>query len=144
MPIAAVAALALGLVVRPIILNNATEQQLARNVFLSAIPFILIFASIVLAFMTLIWFIASRLNDRVAPGAYGAIEKALIGGIVLGVAFIFSRGCSHCSKSDSSAFSFQRLLTSCGATYGRGRWPGRPRSVGRRATRTRGKTLHDR
>jgi uncharacterized membrane protein len=89
MPIAAVVLLVLGLVARPLILNNVSEQQLARNVLLSAIPFILIFAAIVVAFMSVVWFAASRLNENVSQKLYRPIELALMGGILLGIFFMF-------------------------------------------------------
>jgi len=89
MPIAAVVLLVLGLVVRPLILNNASEQQLARNVLLSAIPFILIFAAIVIVFMSVVWFVASKLNDNVSQKLYRPVELALMGGILLGIFLMF-------------------------------------------------------
>lgn len=89
MPISAVVLLILGFVAMPIISNNATEEQLARNVILSAIPFILIFASIVVAFMSIVWYVASRLNDNISEQRYRPIEMVLIGGILLGVILIF-------------------------------------------------------
>ena len=82
--LAAVVILILGLLVGPIIQSRATEEQLAQNVLLSALPFILVFVSIILAFMTLIWIIANLLNGRVSPRIYRPIELLLIAGIALG------------------------------------------------------------
>lgn len=89
LPISAVILLILGLIANPLIKNNATEEQLARNVILSAIPFILIFAAIIITFMSLIWFMASRLNDRISPRIYQPIEWMLMGGIVFGILLMF-------------------------------------------------------
>jgi hypothetical protein len=89
MPLAAVLVFILGLLAGPFIQSRATEQQLAQNVLLSALPFILIFVSIILAFMTLIWIIAHQLNDRIPSRIYRPIEIALIAGIVLGIIAMF-------------------------------------------------------
>jgi hypothetical protein len=89
MPIAAAVCLGLGLVAQPLIQNNVSEEQLARNVLLSAIPFILIFVAILLVFMTLIWWVSIKLNDRVSPRLYRIVETLLIAGICIGVLFIF-------------------------------------------------------
>ncbi len=89
LPITAIVLFVLGLLTGPLIQANATEQQLAANVLLNAIPFILISVSIILVFVTLIWAIASSLNDNISRRIYRPIELALIAGIVLGVAGMF-------------------------------------------------------
>lgn len=89
MPIAALVCLVLGLVAQQVIPSLVSEEQLARNVLYSAIPFILVFASIIIAFMCVVWFAASRLSDRVAEKVYRPIEYVLIGGILLGVFLMF-------------------------------------------------------
>ena len=89
LPIAAVILLILGLIAMPLINNNVSEEQLATNVIISAIPFILIFASILVAFMSLVWFTSSRLSDNISEKIYRPIEYALIGGILLGIFFMF-------------------------------------------------------
>ncbi len=89
LPIAAVITLILGFIAMPVINNNTTDEQLAKNVILAAIPFILIFASIILAFMTIVWYVSSRLNDNISEKSYRPVEILLIGGILLGVIFIF-------------------------------------------------------
>jgi hypothetical protein len=81
--------LILGLVARPVINALTTEKQRATNVLLSAIPFILIFVSILLAFISLIRISASVLNNNISPSIYRAIEMVLIAGIVLGVLGMF-------------------------------------------------------
>lgn len=89
LPVSAVVLLGLGIVANFAIPSIAAPEQLAENVLLNAIPFILIFVSIILAFITLIVFVASRLNHNIAASAYRAIESALIAGIVLGVVGMF-------------------------------------------------------
>lgn len=85
MPIAAAVLLALGLVAGPLIRSVATEEQMARNVLLSALPFIFIFIAIILVYMIIIWAVASVLNDKVSPRTYQIIEYFAIGGIVTGI-----------------------------------------------------------
>lgn len=89
LPIAAVITLILGLAAGPVIDSLATEEQLATNVLLSAIPFVLIFVSIVLFFIILIWLVASLLNNRIPERIYRPIEWATIAGIVLGIIGMF-------------------------------------------------------
>lgn len=89
MPISAVILLVLGLIAWQVIPNIVTEEQMARNVILAAIPFILVFASIIIAFMSLVWFAASKLNNNISEKTYRPIEYVLIGGIVLGILFMF-------------------------------------------------------
>ena len=87
--IAIVVTLILGLVASPVIKALTTDKQRATNVLLSAIPFILIFVAILLAFISMINMSASVLNDNISPRIYRAIETALIAGIVLGVFGMF-------------------------------------------------------
>lgn len=89
LPIAVVILLILGAVANPVISAIFTEQQLSTNVILSAIPFVCIFAAIVLSFITLVAFVANLLNHRIAPGVYRPIELTLIGGIALGIFGMF-------------------------------------------------------
>jgi hypothetical protein len=87
--IAIVVTLILGLVARPVINALTTEKQRATNVLLSAIPFILIFVAILLAFISLIKMSASVLNDNISPRIYRVVETVLIVGIVLGILGMF-------------------------------------------------------
>jgi len=87
--IAIVVTLVLGLVASPVIKALTTEKQRATNVLLSAIPFILIFVAILLAFISLINMSASVLNDNISPRIYRAIERVLIVGIVSGIVGMF-------------------------------------------------------
>jgi len=89
LPISAAILFVLGIIALQVIPRVVTEEQMARNVLLSAIPFVLIFASIIIAFMSLIWFVGSKLSDNIAEKVYRPIEYALIGGIVLGIFFMF-------------------------------------------------------
>jgi hypothetical protein len=50
---------------------------------------VLIFASIILFFMSFIWWVSNRLNFRISDKAYNRIEKIIIAGIVLGIIFMF-------------------------------------------------------
>lgn len=87
--ISAIVLLILGLVTGPLIRSTATEEQLAQNVLLSAIPFILIFVSILLGFITVITVVARLLNDNINSRLYGVVEGIIIAGIVLGVVGMF-------------------------------------------------------
>jgi hypothetical protein len=87
--IAAIILLVLGLAAGPLIRSLATEEQLAQNVLLSAIPFILIFVSILLGFITVITVVARLLNDYIDSRLYRIIETIIIVGIVLGVVGMF-------------------------------------------------------
>jgi heme/copper-type cytochrome/quinol oxidase subunit 2 len=89
LPGTAVALLAVGIVANIVIPSVATPEQLADNVLLNAIPFILIFVSIILGFITLIVFTASRLNHNIGAATHRAVETLLIAGIVLGVFGMF-------------------------------------------------------
>jgi hypothetical protein len=64
-------------------------EQLARNVLLSALPFILIFVAIVLIFIASIQFASSVLSGRIAGRPYRIIEGVVIFGILFGVFGIF-------------------------------------------------------
>ena len=87
--ISAILLLIMGLVAGPLITSGATEEQLSKNVLLSAIPFILIFVSILLGFITVINVVAQFLNDNINPRLYSIIEGIVIAGIVLGVFGMF-------------------------------------------------------
>ncbi len=87
--IAIAVTLILGLVASPVINTLTTQKQRATNVLLSAIPFILIFVAILLAFISLIKMSANILNDNISARIYHAIETVLIAGIVLGIFGMF-------------------------------------------------------
>jgi hypothetical protein len=81
--------LILGAAAGPVIQATATEKQLASNVLLSAIPFILIFVAIVLTFIALISITASFLNYKISTQTYRPIELTIVAGIILGVVGMF-------------------------------------------------------
>jgi Na+-driven multidrug efflux pump len=87
--IAIVLCLIAGLVAGPLIENRYTAEDLADNVLLNAIPFILIFVSILLVFISLIVMIGSVLNGNIPERIYRPIELLTMAGIGLGVFFIF-------------------------------------------------------
>ena len=88
LPIAGVVLLILGFIALPIV-GDIPEEELARNVLVSALPFILIFASIIIFFMSFIWWVGIKLNDNISEKAYKPVEMLLIAGILIGVFFIF-------------------------------------------------------
>ena len=81
--------LVLGLLTGPFINSRMTEEQLADNVFINAVPFVLIFVAIILAFIAFIVVVASMLDNNISPRAHRIIEQILIVGIVLGVVGMF-------------------------------------------------------
>jgi uncharacterized membrane protein len=89
MPIAAVILLVLGLIARQVMPSLVTEEQMARNVLLAAIPFILVFAAILIAFMSFVWYASSKLSGNISEKTYQPVEYALIGGILLGIFLMF-------------------------------------------------------
>ena len=89
MPISAVILLILGLIARQVWPNIFTEEQMAGNVLLAAIPFILVFAAIIIAFMSLVWYASAKLGGNVPEKTYRPIEYVLIGGILLGILLMF-------------------------------------------------------
>ncbi|MDX1416413.1 MAG: hypothetical protein R3293_19595 [Candidatus Promineifilaceae bacterium] len=89
LPISGVVLLVLGIVAIPMVGNVFSEQQLSRNAILSGIPFILIFAAIIIFFMSFIWFLSNKMNFRISQRTYSIVEKIIIGGIIVGIVFMF-------------------------------------------------------
>jgi hypothetical protein len=89
MPIIALILLILGIALTPFIQDIFSEEQLSKNPLFSGIPFLLIFISIILFFMSFTWWVSNRLNFRVSDKVYQRIEKIFIGGIVLGIIMMF-------------------------------------------------------
>jgi hypothetical protein len=87
--IAIAVTLILGLAASPVINALTTEKQRSTNVLLFAIPFILLFVSILLAFISLINMSASVLNNHITARIYLTIERILIAGIILGIFGMF-------------------------------------------------------
>jgi len=87
--IAILVTLVLGLLAGPFIAARVTPERLAENVLLNAIPFILIFVSIILTYITLIVVVGSILNNNISRRAHKTVESILIAGIVLGIFGMF-------------------------------------------------------
>lgn len=87
--IAAVLLWIIGALAGPFILANTTLQQRADNAILGGISFILIFIGIIVAFVDLIIWLATKLNHNVRESVYTPILNILIAGIVLGVIGMF-------------------------------------------------------
>ena len=49
----------------------------------------IIFAAILIAFMSLIWYVSSKLSGNISEKIYRPIEYILIGGILLGIFLMF-------------------------------------------------------
>ena len=81
--------LILGSIAGPLIRSSFTEKERAANVFLEAIPFILIFVAIILTFISLIVVVASVLNDNIPRRTLRSVERIIIFGIVGGVIGMF-------------------------------------------------------
>lgn len=89
LPISVVILLLLGSIAGPLIRSSFTEKERAANVFLEAIPFILIFIAIILTFITLISLVGSILNDNISRRTHKLVERVIIFGIVGGVIGMF-------------------------------------------------------
>lgn len=89
MPISVVILLVLGFIAMQVMPNIVTEEQMARNVLLAAIPFILIFAAIIIAYMSLVWYVSSKLSGSISERTFRPVEYALIAGIILGIILMF-------------------------------------------------------
>jgi glucan phosphoethanolaminetransferase (alkaline phosphatase superfamily) len=89
LPVAAVLFLLLGLFAAPTITASFSEEQLNRNALLSGIGFLMVFISIILFYISFIWWLALRLNGKVAYKTYRIIEYIIIAGIILGIVGMF-------------------------------------------------------
>lgn len=81
--------LVLGFIANQYISATMTEEQLADNIFINAVPFVLIFAAIILGFIAVIVVVASMLDNNISARAHRIVEQILIVGIVLGVVGMF-------------------------------------------------------
>ena len=77
--------LILGLMSNLIIRSLATPEQLDQNVLLNAIPSILIFTVIFLAFIAVIAVVEDTLDNNISQRKFKIIEWLLVGGIILGI-----------------------------------------------------------
>jgi hypothetical protein len=89
LPLIATVVLVLGLLAGPFIKARATPEQLADNILLSAIPFVLVFVGILLYFITLIVIIARLLDNNISPRIHGIVLSILIAGIIIGILGMF-------------------------------------------------------
>ena len=89
LPLTGVLLIVLGLIAMQVIPRVATPQQLSKNVLLSAIPFILIFAAIIIFYISLIWALATALKGVISARSYNIFMKIIIAGILLGIAGMF-------------------------------------------------------
>ncbi len=89
MLVASVVLWILGALAGPFIEQNTTIQQRTDNAILGGIGFILIFIGIIVAFVNLIIFIATKLNHNVPERIYNPILNLFVAGIVLGVVGMF-------------------------------------------------------
>ncbi|RMF02205.1 MAG: hypothetical protein D6768_08830 [Chloroflexi bacterium] len=89
LPISAVITLILGIAAGPFINAVTTEEQRATNVLLSAIPFVLIFASIILFYIIIIWLVVTALSNQIPASVFQIVERIIIAGIVLGIFGMF-------------------------------------------------------
>lgn len=89
LPVTAVLFLLFGWFVAPMITASFPQEQLNRNALLSGIGFLMVFISIILFYISFIWWLALRLNGKVAYKTYRLIEYILIGGIILGIVGMF-------------------------------------------------------
>ncbi|NOZ73156.1 MAG: hypothetical protein GXP38_14835 [Chloroflexi bacterium] len=89
LPITTVVLLLLGAISSPLIHRVFSEKQLASNVLLTAIPFILIFVAIILFFATLIVVAARLFGNNISEQSYRLVEYIAIAGIVLGIIGMF-------------------------------------------------------
>jgi len=89
LPVAAIVLLVLGILAGPQIRSMVSEEALAKDVLLNAIPFILIFVAIILFYITIIWLVASVLNNNIPLRIHRPVELACMVGIALGVVGMF-------------------------------------------------------
>lgn len=89
LPITGVVLVILGILALQLIPRIATPQQLSKNVLLSAIPFILIFAAIIIFYISFIWALATALKGVVSARSYKIFMRIIIAGILLGIFGMF-------------------------------------------------------
>lgn len=87
--IAIVVCFIIGLIAIPVVSNAFTEEQLAKNVLIAAIPFLFIFVSILLTYITVIVIVATMLNDNIPARTFTGVERIIIAGMLLGIFGMF-------------------------------------------------------
>ncbi len=78
-----------GIIDTQIVVATLTPKDLADNPLAGGIPFLLIFIGILLSYIDLIIFMATKLNNRISEKVFRPIERLLIAGIVLGIIGMF-------------------------------------------------------
>jgi hypothetical protein len=89
MLIVAIGFIVVGVIDTQIVAATMTSQDLANNPLAGGIPFLLIFIGILLSYIDLIIFMATKLNNRISEKVFRPIERLLIAGIVLGIIGMF-------------------------------------------------------
>lgn len=89
LPIVAVVFIILGAITWRALPAITTEEQLASNVLLAAIPFVLIFVGILLLYIMLIVIAVRAMNDVIKDKTYNRIMSLVIAGILLGILGMF-------------------------------------------------------
>ena len=87
--VAAAAVFGLSFAARPLIDAVIPPEQATTDVLIIAIPFLLIFVPIILAYMAVIVFVGKVLKERVPEAVHRAIEYVFIAGIALGILSMF-------------------------------------------------------
>ena len=88
LPVAGALLLVAGLLLQPVF-RNLPREVVVRNTILAGIPFIMIFVSIIIFFISAIWLISSVLSHNIPRSIYDPVEKVIIAGVVLGVVGMF-------------------------------------------------------
>ena len=88
-PIATVLLFILGRAWKPVMSAILGAEAVETQLLLIAAPFILTFAGIIMAYITVIWLTGSVLNDNISQEVHRPIERILILGIALGVIGLF-------------------------------------------------------
>jgi hypothetical protein len=78
----------LGLAAIPLV-NSLDVKIRTDNVILNGIPFILIFIGVIVAFIDVTIFAATKWNNKISEDVHRPIERILIAGIVFGVIGMF-------------------------------------------------------
>lgn len=81
--------LILGTIAGSLIRRFVTPEQIAKNVLLGAIPFILIFVAIVFTFISVIVIVSRLLSNNIPVKVYKWVEYVIIAGIVIGIFCMF-------------------------------------------------------
>lgn len=84
----ALAIFVFGLVFRPVS-EQIIAEDIRNGVLIQAVPFVSIFITILLLFILLIVLASIRFNGKIPFRTYRPIEWTIIGGIVMGVVFLF-------------------------------------------------------